>query len=123
VVGKISAGASDARIIRPWGMKADICCRVNKRLAARTVFVLSLSEQIIQRTRAALDQAREFGWHQCLGHLQRIGLVGPLAKVFGAGTRQIYDIAVTQCAGTPVGAEYDDFLWTLSLSLMDAQPA
>src|SRR6266481_2453313 len=122
VVGEISAGASDARIIRPRGMKAHICCRVNKRLAAWAVFVLGLSKQMIQRllsvferARAAFDQTGEIRRHQRLGHLQRTGLTLPLAKIFGASVGQIYDIAVMQCAGSLIGAEYDDFHWMRSL--------
>ena len=95
---------------------------MHEGLAAGAEFVLGLTEKIVEcllrvfeRTRAALDQTRQFGWHQCLGHLQRIGLVGPLTKVFGASIGQIDNIAVMPCAGSLIGAEYDDFHWMQSL--------
>jgi len=62
MVGEISAGAGDARIIRPWRMKAHICGRVHEGLAAGAKFVLGLAEKMVEcllrvfeRTRAALD--------------------------------------------------------------------
>jgi hypothetical protein len=122
MVGEISAGASDARIIRPRGMKAYSLYRVHKGLAAGPEFVLGLAEKIVEcllrvfeRARTALDQTREIGWHQRLSHLQRTGLTLPLAKVFGAGIGQVGDIAVMQCTGSLIGAEYDDFHWMQSL--------
>jgi hypothetical protein len=45
VVGEVSAGASDAGIIRPRGMQLRVGGRVNERFSARPEFVLRLPEE------------------------------------------------------------------------------
>src|SRR5271163_1578705 len=121
VVSEVSAGASDAGIIRPRGVQPHIRGRVNERFAPWPEFIPRLSEEVVEcflrvfeRARAALDQPREVGRQQHLGHFQWAGLACTLEQIFGARVRKVDDTAVMQRAGSLIGAKYDNFHRALS---------
>jgi hypothetical protein len=115
VVGKIAPGAGDPSAGRIGGMETHRGCLVHQRLAARPEQVVRIAEQMIERrfgvlqsTHAAIDEPRQFTWHQRLGQRQRVPFVVALLQQLRVGARQVDDQLVAQRADAAFRTEHDD---------------